>query len=501
MSIPISDVPRLWAMKRDEFNEWRAVNDIPRLLDFFKSVLPHFAEWQRAFGISDTDFCRVVPTSDLFIGSDTKLFVEESFSGDQFKFFGTAVGRDEGSRRRLEIHPYFAWAKKTLGRKRFFPESPNSAGMTDRLRYSAWNAPINFPAAGQATMQGAFEVLKLGGILLPNGVDIGGRNLAFANLDFLSVEGEFHGSIRLKIGLSSCKHMRLNNARLAFWNFSDCELEEFTCENSELYDFQFIRCRGFRQRIADTNLRLVTFKESILPDLSRCDLTDFKFVPSKDTTSNDVAGAYRRIRAAYQQLGKRREASEAYYLERTYERRGFFGYYKELRNSPPQSRPRCPPIRSGTTFRQLLDTLDRKTLSKKELVGRIRDIAIFHIRIWLPPYLIQTTRAKLRWLSSMIENIVWGYGERPMRIVFSAAVIISAYAMFYLRHAQDIHWENGAPDLLNALYFSTMTFTTLGYGDVVPMVAQMKIACSTEALLGAFFIGLVVAGFSNRSKY
>jgi hypothetical protein len=46
-------------------------------------------------------------------------------------------------------------------------------------------------------------------------------------------------------------------------------------------------------------------------------------------------------------------------------------------------------------------------------------------------------------------------------------------------------------DLLTALYFSTVTFTTLGYGDLQP-VPQMRALAGFEAVVGYIFLGFLV---------
>jgi hypothetical protein len=75
---------------------------------------------------------------------------------------------------------------------------------------------------------------------------------------------------------------------------------------------------------------------------------------------------------------------------------------------------------------------------------------------------------------------------------------IMTYAVIY-RYVGLID-ENGAgnKDGLTCLYFSIVTWTTLGYGDVRPSVAARMIAAS-EALIGylwmAMFIGVMAAWF------
>ena len=46
-------------------------------------------------------------------------------------------------------------------------------------------------------------------------------------------------------------------------------------------------------------------------------------------------------------------------------------------------------------------------------------------------------------------------------------------------------------DILTHLYFSTVTFTTLGYGDYVPSSPTSQIFAGIEVLLGVFHIGLL----------
>ncbi|MBU7025782.1 MAG: two pore domain potassium channel family protein [Theionarchaea archaeon] len=47
------------------------------------------------------------------------------------------------------------------------------------------------------------------------------------------------------------------------------------------------------------------------------------------------------------------------------------------------------------------------------------------------------------------------------------------------------------------LYYSIVTFTTLGYGDIHPL-GYSHIIASVEALTGAFFIALFVVVFARK---
>ena len=54
-------------------------------------------------------------------------------------------------------------------------------------------------------------------------------------------------------------------------------------------------------------------------------------------------------------------------------------------------------------------------------------------------------------------------------------------------------------NFLNCLYFSVVTFTTLGYGDFQPLVGWSRFLVSFEALLGAFTMALFVYTFARRT--
>jgi voltage-gated potassium channel Kch len=43
------------------------------------------------------------------------------------------------------------------------------------------------------------------------------------------------------------------------------------------------------------------------------------------------------------------------------------------------------------------------------------------------------------------------------------------------------------------LYFSIVTLTTLGYGDIVPAVASARMLCSSEAVIGQLFVAVFIA--------
>ena len=102
---------------------------------------------------------------------------------------------------------------------------------------------------------------------------------------------------------------------------------------------------------------------------------------------------------------------------------------------------------------------------------------------------------------SKLMSISTGYGEKPHRIIgFSVAYMILCAAIFSLigiHHASghffqfslDAPTAENLTALYDALYFSVVTFTTLGYGDFTP-VGIGKMVAIVEAFSGAFCISL-----------
>ncbi|WP_406541645.1 potassium channel family protein [Clostridium ljungdahlii] len=60
---------------------------------------------------------------------------------------------------------------------------------------------------------------------------------------------------------------------------------------------------------------------------------------------------------------------------------------------------------------------------------------------------------------------------------------------------------NTVKNYSDSLYFSVITFSTLGYGDILPQTSRLRLICGSEALLGIMCTGMFVAGFANKSKY
>ena len=105
-------------------------------------------------------------------------------------------------------------------------------------------------------------------------------------------------------------------------------------------------------------------------------------------------------------------------------------------------------------------------------------------------------------------DLICGYGELPARVIgFSLSIILISALLFYIFGVSggdgEIVYRAGAGfkenllALLTCLYYSVVTFTTLGYGEIVPQGAVRAVA-AVEAFIGAFTIGLFLVVFVKK---
>jgi hypothetical protein len=117
----------------------------------------------------------------------------------------------------------------------------------------------------------------------------------------------------------------------------------------------------------------------------------------------------------------------------------------------------------------------------------------------------------LRWLwgirlvpELVFGRLLFGYGERPIRVLTAAVIIIIACGLFYASPAARFSIASETQrhhlTLLEALFYSTTTFTTLGLGDFAPNSESPLTQAVTmfEAFTGAFLIALFVVCFWKR---
>ena len=109
---------------------------------------------------------------------------------------------------------------------------------------------------------------------------------------------------------------------------------------------------------------------------------------------------------------------------------------------------------------------------------------------------------------SKVVDMFCGYGERPIRVVMFSLMAIITFGLLYasigihdgeevLKWDQNHSFTQNAMQLLTCLYFSVVTFTTLGYGDLTPFGLSRFLA-AVEAFIGSFTLALFVVVFVKK---
>ena len=194
-------------------------------------------------------------------------------------------------------------------------------------------------------------------------------------------------------------------------------------------------------------------------------------------------------------------------------RLGLFPDCRILEDYPDQSVEVYRSLVAYFTARGALDDASwaayRGRVVQRELLKRSLSLysPIAH-RLFLGPYTLgETTDVRalkkfavmrcastlLAVLLSYIACYTFGYGEKPLRVVLVAWLAITLYAVLFI-------WLQAisTPGFWNALYFSIVTFTTLGYGDIAPK-AQFRLLAASEALVGVVLVGLFLFTLSRRA--
>lgn len=109
----------------------------------------------------------------------------------------------------------------------------------------------------------------------------------------------------------------------------------------------------------------------------------------------------------------------------------------------------------------------------------------------------ERVRDGLKFLGYSLSGFVWGYGLKLKNLLLSAIVTIFSFSLLF------IFWGSFALNnnceiviklnFVKAFYLSTITFTTLGYGDFIPISPVTYFLCALESFIGVIFLGFLAA--------
>lgn len=126
-----------------------------------------------------------------------------------------------------------------------------------------------------------------------------------------------------------------------------------------------------------------------------------------------------------------------------------------------------------------------------------------YISQWIPLFFIvwmdwsgdifQTWRQMIKWTSP--KNPVVGLGTLLSSVATELLKYIFLFAALFDLFGSVVDGENVIEGVWSHVYFSTVTITTLGYGNLVPSGMFSEVLAAIESLIGFLFFALL-AGFS-----
>ena len=101
--------------------------------------------------------------------------------------------------------------------------------------------------------------------------------------------------------------------------------------------------------------------------------------------------------------------------------------------------------------------------------------------------------------SNAIAYWIWWATSDCGRSIGRWAVCIACIILVFAAAFQlvEVDW-GGRRTFLSPLYFSVVTFTTLGYGDVTPASVSGQLLAIVEVFLGYVMLGGLLSIFSNK---
>lgn len=185
-----------------------------------------------------------------------------------------------------------------------------------------------------------------------------------------------------------------------------------------------------------------------------------------------------------------------------------WGHRNFLRNHLEAQKLKDQGDKLGARAKYLESAEIYRSIRKRYEASGASDIAgeFFHLEMVMKRNLMPLFSVPRFW--SKLVDLSCGYGELPYRVIGSSItfIILNAliFCIFGMTSGGETYVFNQNLNLIgnltifgNALYYSVVSFTTLGYGDFTP-ISWSKPFAALEAFVGAFMIALFVLAFVKK---
>lgn len=156
-----------------------------------------------------------------------------------------------------------------------------------------------------------------------------------------------------------------------------------------------------------------------------------------------------------------------------------------------------PPVDLERAFRMYRRAID--AFERCGMADEARELSYHLLRVQLG----RANELRMPWPRRAELWAYWavaGFGYRPLRVVGLAAVVVVGFGLLYWIVGGVVAAGSHEPaGLWDCLYFSGVTFATVGYGDYLP-AAGMRVLAMVEGFVGALTMGFFVAVLANRLR-
>jgi ion channel/pentapeptide repeat protein len=280
------------------------------------------------------------------------------------------------------------------------------------------------------------------------------------------------------IGQEFIRTPSLEVKALSYASFYGCNLSQANLQRTELSYAQFEHCNltgicfvgagGFETKFLNCQLQDACFWRSALLEA--------------DCSGSDLRGAYFED-ARLEDLIVNYQSRFDEHLASSW----------RTRSLPPAQRPDIlRAIRIAFERQQIWNVADR--FLYRERVEQRRHIS------WPTLRAKRDLNALATWLGEWFSAVVSGHGTKPFRVVMLGGILSVVFAWIYFWCGVPAPRGGSTEDFLKALYFSSTTFATLGYGDVTYEASRpmMRLLSSLEAWAGAIIIALFVTALARK---
>ncbi len=252
-------------------------------------------------------------------------------------------------------------------------------------------------------------------------------------------------------------------------------------------------------------------------------MEDNYFVPWKEV--------YMRLVKDFDYTGAKGSKDDAYYhfryMRPIFKTRRLGTVYEKVARLPQEvripddlsARFRYDPETGQLSFIGVMSRRERNRLLHLSHNGPYRDAveSLYERSRQIPEYIVRHGwwEKTQEWAQYICFGLTCGYGVRPLRPLATLGALVLVFALIYFSKKTSIDYQFREKDkkkggyknthisqmpwyirLYNCFYFSVVTFSALGYGDIKPM-GGFKVAAIIECVLGITLVALFVVTLSR----